>query len=59
MPVILGLIAGGLGGYGTYHGWLTDYGLASGSMGVAALVGIVLFLLGAVCGLFIFFIGEQ
>jgi hypothetical protein len=59
MPVILGLIAGGLGGYGTYHGWLTDLGLPSEVLDVAILVGILLFLIGTLGGLFVFVIGDQ
>lgn len=53
MPFVLGLLAGGFGGYGAYVGWLTGIGIAAGSVGVAILVGTVLFVLAALFGVFI------
>lgn len=59
MPFLLGLGAGTLGGYGSYVGWLSSFGVPQGALGWAVAVGVVLFLVGFVFGLGIFILGEQ
>ena len=59
MPLIFGFVAGVLGGYGSYAGWLADMGIPAEAIGWAVTVGVVLFVIGVVFGVGIFILGES
>lgn len=54
MPLITGLIGGGLGAFGAWNGWFVDVGVEAGSGSWAIVVGLICFVIAALLGILVF-----
>lgn len=54
MPLIAGLIGGGLGAFGAWNGWFVGMGVEAGSPGWVLVVGLICFVIAALFGILVF-----